>query len=59
MNKPEYYRVKELKEIHITIQKRERYLSFKCGLGAADWVTTKCFRPNSLDSICRGCRNAW
>lgn len=71
MSKPEYYRIYEDKEIHITSKiedisaavgglGRLSHYEFECGRKVPlRHLMTKCFRPNSLDSVCRGCRSAW
>ena len=56
----EYYRIAEFKEIHITKIVTHILLHMECGkVERPHWNVTKCFRPNSLDAICRGCRGAW
>jgi len=64
MKKKLYYRVNAglgQKEIHIGEKRNEKSLLFKCGIIAEPLSSslTICFRPNSLDAICRGCRDAW
>ena len=60
MSKPSYWRIAEKKEIHITQMMDDRYAHMECGrVEERSWHLTKCFRPNSLDAICRGCRSGW